>query len=116
MDKRDIHIKTDYYVTGWMLSVIPHIFEHLIDNYNRNHRKKFKNPTKTLFGKLLDETLHVTLYTFWSEYTNFHNKKLPLDGNTFIWRIKTLRTVIITFSIITILYHESRYLILYHVE
>ena len=37
--KRQLHINTDFAVTGWMLCVIPHICKDAKDHSDRNHRK-----------------------------------------------------------------------------
>ena len=47
--KRQLHINTDFAVTGWMLCVIPHIRKNAKDNSDRNHRKQVNNVIKTLF-------------------------------------------------------------------
>ena len=47
--KRQLHINTDFEVTGWMLCVIPHI--HRDEKYHSdiNHRQQVNNVINTLF-------------------------------------------------------------------
>ena len=47
--KREVHINTDYSVTGWMLCVITHIYNDGIDNAYGNNRKQFNNVTNKVF-------------------------------------------------------------------
>ena len=47
--KREVHINTDYSVTGWMLCVITHIYNDAIDNSYGNDSKQFKNVTNKIF-------------------------------------------------------------------
>ena len=72
LGKREVHINTDYATTGWMLCVIPHINNDIIDNPDGNNRKQANNIIKTYW--LSDYELHVTLNLFWGEYTEFNQK------------------------------------------
>ena len=47
--KRQLHINTDFSVTGWMLFVIPHIRKDENDNSDSDHKKQVNNIIKTLF-------------------------------------------------------------------
>ena len=79
-----INIKTDFKVTGWMICVIPQIRENLIDNSDGDYSKQVKNAIKTLFCGLFEDELHVTLYVFCREYTDFNHNNGPFDGCKFI--------------------------------
>ena len=46
--KKQLHINTDFSVTGWMLCVIPHICKDTKDHLYRNHRKQVNNLLITL--------------------------------------------------------------------
>ena len=48
--KRQLHINTDFAVTGWMLFVIPHIHKYAKDHSDSDHRKQVNNVIKTLFS------------------------------------------------------------------
>ena len=43
------HINTGYFVTGWILFVIPHIRECVFKNSSINHMNQVNNVIKTLF-------------------------------------------------------------------
>ena len=47
--KIQIHINTDFTVTGWMLCVIPHIYKDEKYQSDSDNRKQVKNVIKTLF-------------------------------------------------------------------
>ena len=47
--ERDIKINTDYYLTGYMLWVVTHIYDGGINNYDGNNSNQVKKITKTLF-------------------------------------------------------------------
>ena len=64
--KRQLHINTDFSVTGWMLCVIPHIRKYAKDHSDRNHRKQVNNVIKTLFSGSSEEEMNVTLDVFWT--------------------------------------------------
>ena len=66
--KREKYINTDYAVTGWMLSVIPHIREDVFKNPNVNNMNQVNTFMMTLFAGSSEKDLHETLDTFWSEY------------------------------------------------
>ena len=82
--KRQLHIKTDSAVTGWMLCVIHHIRKDAKDHSDRNHRKQVNNVIKRLFSGSSEEEMNVTLDMFWTEYTDFDNKIGPFDSDKFI--------------------------------
>ena len=72
--KRQLHINTDFALTGWMLCVIPHIRKDAKDHSERNHRKQVNNVIKRLFSRSSEEKMNVTLEVFCTEYTAFGNK------------------------------------------
>ena len=88
--KRQLHINTDFAVTGWMLCVIPHIRKDAKYNSDRNHRKQVKNVIKTLFSGSSEEEMNVTIDMFWTEYTDFDNKIGSYDADEFIWKSKDI--------------------------
>ena len=53
--KRQLHINTDFVVTGCMLCVIPHIIKDSKYHSDRNHRKKVNNVIKTSFSGASEE-------------------------------------------------------------
>ena len=86
--KRQLHINTDFAVTGLMLCVIPHIRKDAKYNSDRNHRKHVNNVIKTLFYGSSEEETNVTLDVFWTEYNAFDNKVGSYDDDEFIWKSK----------------------------
>ena len=48
-EKRQLHINTDFAVTGWTLCVIPHICKDAKDHSDSDHREKVNNFIKTIF-------------------------------------------------------------------
>ena len=88
--KRQLHINTDFAVTGWMLCVIPHICKYAKDHSDRNHRKQVNNVIKRLFSGTSEEEMNVTLNMFWTEYTDFDNKIGSFDADEFIWKSKDI--------------------------
>ena len=72
--KRQLHINTDFAVTGWMICVIPHIRIDAKYHSDRNHRRQFNNVIKRLFSGSSEEEMNVTLDMFWTDYTDFDNK------------------------------------------
>ena len=88
--KRQLHINTDFAVTGWMLCVIPHICKDAKDHSDRNHRKQVNNVIKILFSVSSEEEMNVTLEVFWTEYTAFDNKVGSYDADEFIWKSKDI--------------------------
>ena len=72
--KIQLHINTDFAVTGWMICVIPHIHKYAKDHSDRNHRKQVNNVIKKLFSGSSEDEMNVTLDVFWTEYTAFDNK------------------------------------------
>ena len=79
--KRQLHINTDFAVTGWMLYGIPHILKDAKDHSDRNHRKQVNNVTKKIFSGSSEEEMNVTLDVFWTEYTDFDNKIGSFDAD-----------------------------------
>ena len=67
--KRQLHINTDFAVTGWMICVIPHILKDAKDHSDMNHREQVNNVIKTLFFGSSEEDMNVTFDVFWTEYT-----------------------------------------------
>ena len=53
--KRQVHINTDFSVTGCMLCVIPHICKDAKDHSDRNHSKQVNNVIKILFSGSSEE-------------------------------------------------------------
>ena len=53
--KRQIHINTDFAVTGWIICVIPHIHKDAKDHSNSDHMKQVNNVIKTLFHGVPEE-------------------------------------------------------------
>ena len=53
--KRQLHINTDFAVTGWMLCVIPHICKDAKDHLDSNHSKQVNNVIKRLFSGSSEE-------------------------------------------------------------
>ena len=76
--KREAQINTDYDVTGWMLCVIPHIYNGVINKSYGNIRKQVNNRTKKLFDGLLDDEVHPSLY-IWT----------PLHPSAVVFRTKS---------------------------
>ena len=50
--KRQLHINTDFAVTGWMICVIPHIHKDAKDHSDRNNRKQVNNVIKIIFWSI----------------------------------------------------------------
>ena len=65
--KRQLHINTDFVVTGWMLCVIPHIRKKSKDHSDIYHMKQVKNLIKKLLYGLSLEEIAVTQDIFWTE-------------------------------------------------
>ena len=77
--KIQLHINTDFAVTGWMLCVIPHICKDAKDHSDSNHRKQVNNVIKRLFFGSSEEEMNVTLHMFWTEYTAFDNNLMLMN-------------------------------------
>ena len=56
-NKREVHINTDYAVTGWMLYVINHIRENVLKNAQNKHHTQVNNVIKTLFSGSTEKEL-----------------------------------------------------------
>ena len=65
--KRQLHINTDFAVTGLLLCVIPNIRIDTKDHSDRNHRKQVNNVIKRLYSGSSEEEMNVTLDMFWTE-------------------------------------------------
>ena len=65
--KRQLHINTDFAVTGWMLCVIPHIRKDAKDHSDSDHRKQVNNVIKTLFHGVPEDKMSVIQDLFWTE-------------------------------------------------
>ena len=65
--KIQIHINTNFAVTGCVLCVIPHILKDAKYHSYSDHRKKFNNVIKTLFPGLPEDEIAVTKDIFWTE-------------------------------------------------
>ena len=114
--KRKLHIKTDFEVTGWLLCVIPHIHKDKKYNSDSDHRKHVKNVIKTLFYGLYEDELAFTQDLFWTEYTDFDNNNGSFDSDEFIWKSKDIRDDNNNFKHKNIHFLASRFLVLCHVE
>ena len=89
--KIQLHINTDFAVTGYMICVIPHICKDAKDNYDSDHRKQVNNFIKTIFHGSSEEKNDVTQDIFCTEYTEFDNKIGSFDVDEFIWKSKDIR-------------------------
>ena len=89
--KRQLHINTDFSVTGWMLCVIPHIRKYAKDHSDRNRRKQVNNVIKTLFSGGSEEEMAVTQDIFWTEYIYIDKKIASFDADKFIWKSKDIK-------------------------
>ena len=88
---RQLHINTDFSVTGCMLCVIPHIHKDAKYHSDSHHGKQVNNVTKTLFSALSEEEMAITQDIFWIEYTDFYNKIGLFDADEFIWKSKDIK-------------------------
>ena len=79
-----LHIKTDFSVTGWMLCVITHIHKYAKYHSNSYHRKQVNNVIKKRFHGVSVDKMDITQDLFWTEYTDFDNKNGSFDGDNFI--------------------------------
>ena len=68
-------------MTGWMLCVIPHIWEYVFKNAQNKHHIQVNNVIKTVFSGSTKKELHGALDTFWSEYTSLNHNNDPFDRN-----------------------------------
>ena len=82
--KRQLHINTDFAVTGWMLCVITHIRKDAKYHSDSDHRKKVNNVIKTLFSGASEEEMAVTQDIFWTEYTDFDKNIGSFNADEFI--------------------------------
>ena len=89
--KRQIHINTDFEVTGWILCVITHIRKDAKYHSDSDHIKQVKSVIKTLFHGVPEDKIAVTKDIFWNEYTDFDDKIVSFDGDGYIWKIKDIR-------------------------
>ena len=89
--KRQLHINTDFAVTGWMLCVIPHVCKCSKYHSDGDNSKQVKNVIKTLFHGLSEHNMAVTQNLFWTEYTDFDNMIVSSDEDEFIWKSKVIR-------------------------
>ena len=91
MEKRKLHINTDFEVTGWMLCAINHIHKYTKDHSDSDNRKQVNNGIKTLFHGLSEDEMAFTQDLFWTEYTGFDNNIGSFDGDEFIRKSKDIR-------------------------
>ena len=89
--KKQIHINTDFSVTGWMLCVIIHIRKDVKDNSDSDHRNQVNNFIKTSFNGLPEDKMAVTQDIFFTECTDFDNKNGSFYGDEFICKSKDIR-------------------------
>ena len=64
--KRRLHIRTYFAVTGWVLCVIPHILKYAKDHLDSDHGKQVNSVIKTLFCGLSEDEMAVTQDIFCS--------------------------------------------------
>ena len=62
--KRQLHINTDFSVTGCILCVIPHIRKDAKDHSDSDHTKQVNNVISTLFSGSYEEEMDVTVDLF----------------------------------------------------
>ena len=91
MTERQIHINTDFTVTGWMLCVIPHILKDAEDHSDSDHKKLVNNVISKLFHEVPEDKVAVTEDMFWTDYTEFDNNIGSFDTDEFIWKSKDIR-------------------------
>ena len=84
MQKRKIHINTNFSVKGWMLCVIPHIRKDEKYYSDSDHKKQVKNVIKTLFHGLNKDEISATQDIYWTEYADFDNKNGSFGRGEFI--------------------------------
>ena len=89
--KRQLHIKTDFSVTGWILCVIPHIHKYAIYYLDSYHRKHVNNVIKKWFYGWSEYEIDFNQDLFCIEYTDFYNNNGSFDGDEFIWKRKDIR-------------------------
>ena len=89
--KIQIHINTDFSVTGWMLCVIPHICKDAKDISDSDQSKQVKKFIKTLFHGASEDEKDVTQDMFWTDYTEFDKNIGSFDADEFIWKSKDIR-------------------------
>ena len=58
-----LHVNTDFSVTGWMLCVIPHILKYAKESSDIDHRKQINNVIKHCFMGYL-KTKYILLNTY----------------------------------------------------
>ena len=73
-----------------MSCLITHIREYIFKNAQNNHHIQVNIVIKSLFSGSTEKKLHVTLDTFWSEYTHFKNKNDTFESDEFIWNSKDI--------------------------
>ena len=61
MSEKQLHINTNFAVTGWMLCVIPHILKDAKDHSDSDHRKHVNNVISILFSGETEEEMAVTI-------------------------------------------------------
>ena len=61
---RQLHINTDFSVTGWMICFIPHICKDAKYHSDSDHRKQVNNVISTLFSEESEDEMAVTLDLF----------------------------------------------------
>ena len=86
--KSQLHINTNFAVTGWMLCVITHICKDAKDHSDSDNRKQVNNVIKILFRKLSEYEMVVTQDLFCTEYIDFDTKIGSFYGYEFIWKKK----------------------------
>ena len=91
MGEIQLHINTDFSVTGCMIFVIPHIHNDVKYHSNSDHRKQVNNVIKSLFFGQSDDEIDISQDNFWTEYTDFDNKIGTFNADEFICKRKDIR-------------------------
>ena len=69
--ERQLHINTDFVVTGWVLCVIPPILKDLKDHSDSDHRKQVNKVIKKLSHVLSLDKMSVTQGMFWADCVTY---------------------------------------------
>ena len=77
-------------MTGWMLCVISHIRDNVLENSNIKHHIQVNTVIKNLIGGQSEKELYEILDTFWSEYKKFNHENYPFESNKFIQSSKDI--------------------------
>ena len=113
--KRQIHINTDFAVTGWMLCVIPHIHKDARYHSYSDHRKQVNNVIKNYFMEYL--RTKCLLLKKYSELNilNLITRMVNLIRIDLYRKAKTSEMVTVIYGIKHIHFLAPRFLFLLHV-